>query len=333
MTDIDRDRLAAAAAAIDAPDVVIACSQHGERMVATGGTAAGRDPATVAAARYEIGSASKTFTGLLLAQLSRRHVVKLSDPVTWYLPPRRAHARRDAIALFHLVTHTSGLPRLPPDLFRRGLPHWFTNPYAGYTTEQLVDAFTSTRPVGRPGTRWRYSNFGVAMLGTALTEATGTPFEPLLTEEILSPLGLKDTALTPQPGDATGHGYRGRRPTPAFDAGIFAAAGAVRATADDLLTYLETHLDPDRVPALSEALRFVQRTAVRRGLRKQHHHSLCWFVHEYDDGPVFFHAGATPGQEAFVGFRPATGTAVVVLGTRRYRYGSSLQQQAYALLI
>jgi CubicO group peptidase (beta-lactamase class C family) len=330
---IDQDRLTAAAAGVDAPDVVIACSQGGERLVATGGTA-GRDASAIADLRYEIGSASKTFTGLLLAQLNHRGVLSLADPLTRHLPAGRAHARRDAIALFHLITHTAGLPRLPGDLARYRLPFWFGNPYDGYTTGQLLDAFTGTRPTGRPGTRWCYSNFGVALLGAALARATTTPFERLLTDEILVTVGLKDTALAPQGEgrDATGHGWRGERPVPPFDAGAFAAAGAVRATADDLLTYLEAHLEPDRVPPLSDALRFVRKTAVRRGFRHQHSHTLTWFQHEYDDGPVFFHAGATFGQEAFLGFRPATGTAVVALDTRRYRYGSTLQQRAYELL-
>lgn len=329
---LDQDRLAAAVAAIDAPDVVIACSRAGERLVATGGTA-GRDASVLVNLRFEIGSASKTFTGLLLARLAHRGVLGLADPVTHHLPPRHRLARHDAITLFHLVTHTSGLPRLPRDLYRHGLPRWRTNPYAGYPPGRLVDAFASTRPIRRPGTRWHYSNFGVALLGLALARAATTPFDTLLTEEILVPLGLTGTALVPQAAqDATGHGYRASRRVPAFDAGAFTAAGAVRATPGDLLTYLEAHLDPDRVPPLAEALRAVAKPAVRHGLRKRRSRTLTWFQHPHDDGPILFHGGATPGQEALLGFHPATRTAVVALSTRRYRPGSTLQQRAYELL-
>jgi CubicO group peptidase (beta-lactamase class C family) len=331
---LDQDRLAATAAGIEAPDVVIACSQHGQRTLVTAGTAR-RDPATLANLRYEIGSASKTFTGLLLAHLAHRRIVDLTDPLARYLSPRSGHTHGDAISLFHLITHTSGLPRQPRDLYRHALPRWLTNPYAGYTTDRLVDAFASTRLSGRPGACWRYSNFGAALLGPALARATATPFEPLLTENILVPLRLTSTALAPhgQAHDATGHGYRTGRIVPAFDAAAFVAAGAVRATPGDLLTYLEAHLYPDRVPALEQALRRVREPAIRRGLRYQHSHTLTWFRHPYDDGPIFFHGGATLGQEAFIGFRPATRTAVVAVSTRRYRPGGNLQKRAYELLL
>jgi CubicO group peptidase (beta-lactamase class C family) len=330
---LDQDRLTTLAVGIDAPDVVIACSRRGERVFATGGSS-GRDASVLMNLRYEIGSASKTFTGLLLAHLAHRGALGLDDPVAQHLPVPRGHARRDSITLFHLVTHTSGLPRLPRDLYRHGLPRWLVNPYAGYSTAKLVDAFARSRPGHRPGTHWRYSNFGVALLGPAIAGAAGSPFEQLLAEEILNPLGLTDTALTPQgpDRDVTGHGYRPGRTVPAFDAGAFTAAGAVRATPGDLLTYLEAHVRPDRVTPLEDALSEAQKPAVRRGFRRRNSHTLTWFHHPYDESPILFHSGATPGQEAFLGFRPATQTAVVALSTRRYRPGSPLQQLAYELL-
>lgn len=331
---VDRHRIAAAAASIAAPDVVIACSQRGRRIVVTAGSAS-QDATRRATVRYEIGSATKTFTGLLLAHLAQRHAIKLGDPVTRYLPPRTWPARCATISLLHLITHTSGLPRLPRDLYGHALPRWLTNPYAGYPTDKLVRAFSTTGFRGRPGTLWRYSNFGVALLGPALTGVTTTAFESLLADQILAPLGMTDTALAAQDTtqDATGHGYRVSRPVPPFDAAAFAAAGAVRATPGDLLTYLEAHLTPERVPVLAPALRMAQEPAIRRGFHHQHSHTLTWFRHAYDDGPILFHSGATPGHEAFLGFRPATQTAVVALSTRRYRPGSNLQQKAYELLI
>ncbi|UVS78489.1 serine hydrolase [Actinokineospora sp. UTMC 2448] len=332
---LDADRLTAAVADTDIPDVVLACSRGGQRMVVTGGTS-GRDASARASLRYEIGSVSKTFTGLLLAQLAAEGVLGLADPAVRHLPIGPGSARRDAITLFHLITHTSGLPRLPTDFYRHALPRWFTNPYAGYTTERLLAAFARSRPLSKPGTRWRYSNFGVAVLGHAITGAAHEPFERLVTEQVLAPLGLTETALAPQVDpavDAVGHGFRSQRRVPLFDPAAFTAAGAVRAAPDDLLTYLEAHLHPESVPALEQALRMVRRPAVRHGFGQRHTHTLTWFAHSYDDGPVLFHSGGTPGQEAFLGFRPATDTAVVALGTRRYRPGKNLQQVAYDLLV
>jgi hypothetical protein len=72
---------------------------------------------------------------------------------------------------------------------------------------------------------------------------------------------------------------------------------------------------------------------LRRGPGHRHTRTLAWFHHPGDDGgPVCFHAGATAEQEAFLGFRPGTGTALVALATRRRTRRTSLVPTAYALL-
>lgn len=142
--------------------------------------------------RFETGSVTKTFTALLLAELVARREVRYDDPVARYLP-RRAAA--PPITLLHLATHTSGLPRLPPGLLTGSARRaWFTNPYAGYSSAELLTAFSRAEPRHRPGTRVRYSNFGAGLLGHALARAAGGSDEDpdagygaLLTERVLTP--------------------------------------------------------------------------------------------------------------------------------------------------
>ncbi|MEV0209298.1 serine hydrolase domain-containing protein [Streptomyces sp. NPDC050788] len=325
-------RLKAAVDAVDAPDVVLAVSRHGRRTLYCGGT--GPPPPTPRQdLRYELGSASKTLTGLLLAQLIRRGVLSGGEPAALCLDPSRRRIGPAPVTLAHLLTHTSGLPALPPDFFLRALPVWHTAPYARYPAERVIDAFLRRRPAPRPGTRWRYSNFGVAVLGHAVAAATGTPWEELLTEQVLRPLALDDTALHAHgpDTDAQGHGKDGRTPVPPFDAGGFQAAGAVRATPHDLLTFLEAHLEPPDT-RLAGALRAVRTPVLRRGLGHRHVHTTAWFRHPTDGGPLYFHGGATLGQQAFLGFRPDTGTALAALCTRRFRANDPFVSTAYGLL-
>ncbi|MFC9165960.1 serine hydrolase domain-containing protein [Streptomyces fungicidicus] len=327
-----RRRLDEAVAAADAPDTVFAVSRHGRRTVRTGGTAP-PPPRPRDTLRYEIGSATKTFTGLLLARLADGGALTGGESAAALLdggrPPGPA-----PVTLAHLATHTGGLPALPAGFHARALPAWRSNPYARCPDDHVVDAFLRHRPRHRPGTRWRYSNFGVAVLGHALAAATGTPWEDLITGRLLEPLGLRDTALRAEPGgpDATGHGKDGRTPLPAFDAGGFQAAGAVRATPHDLLTFLEAHLDPAGSPRLAGALRAVRTPLLRRGLGHRHVHTVAWFRHPADGGPLYFHGGATMGQQAFLGFRPDTGTALAAVCTRRFRARDPFVAGAYALL-
>ncbi|KOG42624.1 penicillin-binding protein [Streptomyces resistomycificus] len=324
-------RLEAAVAAVAAPDVVFALSRDGQRTVRCGGTAP-PPPVPRERLRYELGSASKAFTGLLLAELTRSGRLSGGEPAAALLDPRR-RTDREPITLAHLITHTSGLPGLPRDFFRRALPAWHTNPYARYADERVVDAFLAYRQRRRPGTHWHYSNFGVAVLGHALAAATGVSWEELLTRHVLLPLHLDGVAPHPGPAgtDATGHRRDGTTPTPALDAGGFQAAGAVRGTPEDLLAFVEAHVRPSPTP-LAAALHAVRRPVLRRGLGHRHVHTMGWFQHPTAYGPLYFHCGATLGQQAFLGFCPGTGTALVAACTRRFRARDTFVATAYGLL-
>ncbi|WP_336050979.1 serine hydrolase domain-containing protein [Streptomyces sp. CA2R101] len=326
------DRLADAVTEIDAPDVVLAVTRHGRRTVMTGGSALA-PPTPRHALRYELGSLSKTFTVLLLAALARDGVLSPADRLVDLLPELplpHPHSRR--ITLWHLATHTSGLPRIPPDLIAGALVHPYANGYARYDTERLLRTFARTRPRHRPGTRWRYSNFGSALLGPAMSGAAGAGYPALLADRVLRPLGLTDTTLGPGTTgtDAIGHRTNGVTPVGSADMGAFAAAGSVRATPGDLLTYLEAHLSPDSTP-LAGPLRDVQVPLLRRGWRKRHTHTLTWYQHPSPQGPLLFHVGATFGQQAFLGYHPASHTGLVALATRRGRTCGMIST-AYELL-
>ncbi|KJK37206.1 penicillin-binding protein [Streptomyces variegatus] len=327
------ERLADAVTRSDAPDVVFALSRHGRRSIVSGGTAL-PPPLPREDLRYETGSAAKTFTGLLLARLIHSGELSGGEPATAFLDGGRP-AGANPVTLAHLITHTSGLPALPAGFHLRALPAWHTNPYARFPDARVVDAFLRHRARHRPGTRWRYSNYGVAVLGHALVAATGTPWEDLLAGQVLRPLGLDGTTLRADDSgrDALGHGRDGVSLVPAFDAGGFQAAGAVRATPHDLLTFLEAHLDPAGVsPHLAPALRAVRRPVLRRGIGHRHVHTIAWFRHPTDGGPMYFHSGATLGQQAFLGFRADTGTALAAVCTRRFRAHDPFLATAYALL-
>ncbi|MFF9083779.1 serine hydrolase domain-containing protein [Streptomyces rubiginosohelvolus] len=329
--------LAEAARAVDAPDLVLAVSRNGVRTVHTGGSA-GPGPVPRELMAYELGSASKPYAGLLLARLVAQGRVRYEDRAADLLAPGfPVHPAVRRITLRHLLTHTSGLPGLPADFYPQAVPRWSTDPYGGYPADRVVRAFLRARPRHRPGTRWHYSNFAVSVLGHTLAAATGTPWEVLLHQQVLAPLGLDATRVRPGPDgtDAVGH-RRDGTPVPTLDTGGFTAAGAVRATPLDLLTFLEAHTGgaagSPTDSSLAAALTEVTRPVLRRGLRHAHTHTLTWFQHPTPYGPVLFHAGATLGQQAFLGFRPGTGLAVAATATRRVHRADTFVATAYGLL-
>src|SRR5512132_4333622 len=141
-----------------------------------------------------MGSATKVFTSLLLADSVRRGEVALSDPASKYLPPDVKIPERGGrqITLQDLATHTSGLPRLPSNLAAKDA----SNPYADYTVAQLyafLSAYQLTRDIG---SKYEYSNLGAGLLGHLLARRAGVDYETLVRTRITGPLGMNSTVVT-----------------------------------------------------------------------------------------------------------------------------------------
>nr|WP_281363301.1 serine hydrolase domain-containing protein [Nocardioides perillae] len=290
----------------------------GGRWVRGGGGRAGGAPPD-GRSLLEVGSLTKTYTSLLLADGVVRGDWRLDTPVRELLPAGTVVPSRGGveITLEHLATHRSGLPRVPLPTVR-GSWQMLRNrdPYAPLTTELLLEQLAATRLRRTPGTGGvGYSNTGVGLLGLALAHACGTSYGELLARRVTAPLGLHDTT-TPDLLHAEqrarvrpGH-RRSGRPAPSWPMTAIPAAGALLSTAEDVLSWLAVQLDPHEGP-LSEAVALTQvpRVRGRRGGT-----GLGWMRLE---GPhaAWWHNGGTGGYRCFATFVPEHRTAVVVLSS------------------
>ncbi|MFB7471898.1 serine hydrolase domain-containing protein [Kitasatospora sp. NPDC056184] len=326
------------AAGPGASAVTLAVAQGGRRAVRCSGRVdhtAGEPctPDTV----FELGSITKTFTALLLADLAARGELALDDPVERHLPAdwRPADVRHGGpIRLLHLATHTSGLPRLPPGLLTSAVAAWSSNPYAAYGERRLRAGLARTTVRHRPGERFGYSNFGVGLLGRLLTEAgRGAGYAELLADRICRPLGMRATTCSPDsPHRAIGH--RHGRPLPPWRIPGLPGAGAVRASGADLLRYLSAHLRAGEGgspygDALGDALREVQRPRLRLP-RSGDQLCLVWNHRRTQDGrELLFHSGGTRGCTTLIAFCPQTATAVAALCNAGPSRRGNFAQAAY----
>ncbi len=170
-------------------------------------------------------------------------------------------------------------------------------------------------------TEFLYSNLGFGLLGQALSVRAGKAYPALLAEEVLGPLGMRDTAvtLTPEqqarfiPGHTADH-----RPTHAWDLDAFAGAGAIRSTAPDMLTYVEANLHPEKVkPAGAAAVRktivaaLAQQHELRADVGGGEKIALAWLFDPQAGN--YWHNGATGGYSAYAFFNPKGDYAAVVL--------------------
>jgi len=291
--------------------VVGTIGPHGRSIVAHGKFAA-NDPRPVDGNTvYEIGSITKVFTGLLLADMVASGEVGLDDPLAKYMPegvtvPERAGK---AITLVDLATHRASLPSLPDDL----QPPDTLNPYAAYTTEQLY-RFLSRYQLPRDiGADFEYSNTGFGLLGHALARRAGVDYEALVTQRITNPLGMSSTAITLSPElagrMASGHNSD-LQPVPNWDLPAFAGAGALRSSANDLLNLLAMALSTETSP-LTDAI--AAASVKRKPVNYDTQIGLAWMVTETSSGDIVWHNGGTGGFTTFIGFHPASRTGVVVL--------------------
>jgi serine-type D-Ala-D-Ala carboxypeptidase/endopeptidase len=261
---------------------------------------------------FEIGSVTKVFTAILLADMVFHHELKLDDPVNLYLPDGVVTPERNgrAITLADLATHTSGLPSFPFSLISTPNPF---EALAHFTISDLRSWLTSQILSRDPGTQWEYSNVGYCLLGLALANKAGITYEALLNHSIIEPLKLRDTTLHPSANAiqrlAIGHDAK-LTPIPPIDLGIFAPAGALRSTVKDMLSFLNAVLPNSHSPLEKSAqvLLSIHRPSPAVGGEQ----ALGWDVVSGSD-PFLAKDGVTEGQAATIVLDAMRRTGVVVL--------------------
>jgi serine-type D-Ala-D-Ala carboxypeptidase/endopeptidase len=282
--------------------LAIGVVRKGERSVFTFGTAK-------TDSLFEIGSITKTFTGLALAQMIEQGKVKPETTVRELLPAGIVKKPEGAeITLIDLTAQDSGLPRLPDNM----TPADVNNPYVDYDAAKLY-AFMGKHGVARPAdAKFLYSNLGVGLLGHALSLRAGKPYAQLIKEEITDPLGMKDTVITLPPSQQSRfiQGYSAdRRAVHSWELDALAGAGAIRSTAGDMVTYLEAQLHPEKAPARLRAA--IVRSQTIQGDTPMGKIAFNWLQNARNGD--FLHDGGTAGFSSFAFFNPKEDFGAIVL--------------------
>ena len=261
---------------------------------------------------YEIGSISKTFTGLLLADAVERGLAAPDDSIAKHLPGDvRLSPDEGEILLSQLVSHTSGLPRLPDNLGQLD-PQ---NPYVAYGQDDLYEYLGDYVLNSTPGETYAYSNLAAGLLGHLMTRTNGADsYDSLLIERICEPLRLTDTRIDPTPsmysrlsdaalsGKARGH---------AWDFKVLEGCGAIHSTVNDLLRYAAAQMTPEGGPLAGA----IQRSHTVLYQPRNSDAPVAYGWHLIQNGKVFFHNGQTGGFHSYLAFDPVRKLAVCVLSS------------------
>lgn len=147
---------------------------------------------------FQIMSMTKPVTGVAVMMLAEEGKLSVSDAVEFHLPEFKGQMLRDpaggltkpkrAITVRDLMTHTSGLPGNPG-------PGLYENAYQRMNIPlgEAVKLYSQNALDFEPGTKWQYSNMGIATLGRLVEVASGMSFEQFVETRIFTPLGMKDS--------------------------------------------------------------------------------------------------------------------------------------------
>ena len=272
--------------------VVGVIDASGARVVSYGQIAEGDQRPLDGDTAFEIGSMTKVFTALALADMVRRGEVALEDPIAKYLPAGARVPERDGqpITFLEVATHTSGLQLMPDGL--TSLNELVT---LKYSDVQLYSFLAQFEVPHQDGLKWGYSNIGYSLLGKALAARAGVGYGTLLRTRLFVPLELHNTGVMAEglrAKLAVGHDAS-LQPTPPLSTvpmlHVMAPAGAVLSTANDLLRLLRVAMGYERSP-LAPAMAAMLSTRRPSPVGEQ---ALGWMVEGKGDDQLVFHDGGT----------------------------------------
>ena len=256
---------------------------------------------------YEIGSTTRCFTGLLLAQAVYAGKLRLDDTLgRIFSDVRFADPKLAATTLGEIAAHRAGLPAIASNLYPRSVD----DPYVTFDAAAL-NAYLAHAHVEGAGT-YRYSELGVALLGDAVARVYRKDYRSLMASEVLAPLALGGSGFGNVPHLVDG--YRDGKPMPHWQHQAFAPASGLRASLSDLMRFAAAALRPDKATLRAAILLARQPRAAAGGGET----ALAWqIVPVESDGqtwPLLWQAGITGGFASFVGLRTDKQRAVVLLG-------------------
>lgn len=298
--------------------VVGIVSPGGRRIIVRGSTGRPDGAELSGDTVFEIGSVTKVFTSLLLADMVQRGEVRLEDSVSSHLPVKVGSGSTRTIMLVDLATHTAGFPLWPSGIpaTREGV-----SSLATYSVERLYEYLASYDIPADVGAKWAYSNVDAGVLGLALAQRAGMTYGALVESRITGPLRMKSTGLPAVQGQvearrdvdlmsrmAVGHDAASK-PAPRWNVPALAGAGSLVSNVDDMLTFLGSFGEPSISSAALPTMLATRRTGP--GIPQ----ALGWWVVATgpSDQGILVHDGGTLGFSSSVAYDRETRTGVVVL--------------------
>jgi CubicO group peptidase (beta-lactamase class C family) len=250
---------------------------------------------------FRIASHSKTFTATAIMQLQEKGKLKIDDPAVDHLPWLKKHKgeRFGNVTIRQLSSHGAGVIR---DGARNDF--WSVD-YPFPSEEQFKEEILTSDLVIDNNTKLKYSNYGYTLLGLIVASASGQPYNDYVIENIVKPLGLKNTGpeFTPSIKKKIVTGYtredfaKKRLPIVNIDTRAMSPATGFYSTAEDLCKYFTAQMVGSGKLLSDESKREMQKAAWEaENTRDKEEYGLGFEIEHVNNQPYFGHGGGFPGQ-------------------------------------
>lgn len=251
---------------------------------------------------FQVGSITKQITAAVIMQLQEEGKLSVSDRLDKYF---KGFPNGDRITIEHLLTHTSGLHNYTDDtaIMKSDVTR-------SYPQAQLMAIFRRYPADFAPGSKWSYSNTAYSLLGYLIEEVEKKPYEQVVRERILGPLGMTRSGFDfthLQSANKT-KGYFGITddnafPAPIVDSTIAFSAGALYSTVGDLYKW-------ERAVSAGRLLKPASWKAVFTPVKN--HYGYGWGIDSLYGRTTTAHSGGIHGYASYILRFPEDNTAIIV---------------------
>ena len=263
---------------------------------------------------FAIASMTKSFTAVLVLQLVEEGRLSLDDTIVTHLPSYKAdYAGR--VTVRQMLQNRSGIPHYI------SIPGWFDNDFKrGLTQESLLETVSDLPLAFEPGSDYLYSNTNYYLLGLIIEAVTGKPYEAVLSERIIDPVGLSDTGQIYEPapipglvndylreGDGTYH------PVPVVNPILFRATASQYSTARGLLRWSDALMEDDLLSMQSKAAMLAPEAPMAWTVGS-------WPVEEGGTMPFYTYNGQLIGYTSMLTQFPEVGGTIILLNNNNAGY-------------
>ena len=259
---------------------------------------------------FEIGSISKVFTCIILADMVAKGEINLDDPVEKFLPENLKVPSRNGkkITLLNLATHTSGLPRM-----HSLLPDPKPDEKYHFTKDGMYNFLSGHELTREIGSQYEYSNTGASLLAHALSLQEGKSYEQTLKETIIDELGMNSTCVNQcdelRDRFAKPH-HLGKIVDELNLPDEMAGAGGIKSSGKDMLVFL-SYVMGLKDSRLQSAFELAQ--TVNHKINEMMSIGLGWHIITQDNRNIVWHNGGTDGFVSFTGYDSDSKNGAVVL--------------------